>query len=287
MRGDGGGGGEGVKMLSMSKPRIYFVNGTAVAKDGDHVFKGVVGGYGMDISKLKSVADIVELIPNKDNLYYLQSEGSGLDYGENYLVASQGVTAGGCKGQGGSIGAILSPRRSYNEYVENIQAIKSLLELKLDGELDKKLLRLLYIGVCGEMEGYLSSTIIALIQGVQEVFVSLRECENSLLQPDEHKWRDALVEKLNDEYQFLKIRCRGSRERKIYEKLLGCEIKIPQELFEEITWRNKMAHRVPYYSKPVYPKKEDVLAFIEHANALVESIDKQIAPYKEPWLEDL
>ena len=48
-----------------------------------------------------------------------------------------------------------------------------------------------------------------------------------------------------------------------------------------------MAHRVPYYSKPVYPKKEDVLAFIEHANALVESIDKQIAPYKEFWLEDL
>lgn len=271
----------------MSKPRIYFVNGTAVAKDGAHVFKGVVAGYGSDVGKLKCVADIVELVPNMDNLYYLKNEGSFSDYGMNYLVASQGVTAGGCKGKGGSIGAILSPIRSYNEYVENIQAIKSLLELKLDGELDKKLLRLLYIGVCGEMEGYLSSTIIALIQGVREVFLSLRELENSLEQPDEHKWRDKLVEKINEEYQFLKIRCRGSRERIIYEKLLGCEIKIPLELFEEIKWRNKMAHRVPFYSKPVYPKKEDVLAFIDHANELVESIDKKIAPYKEHWLEEL
>lgn len=271
----------------MSKPRVYFVNGTAVAEDVDHVFKGVVAGYGSDISALKRVADIIELVPGKDNLYYLQNEGSGIDYGENYLVASQGVTAGGCKGQGGSIGAILSPIRSYNEYVENIQAIKRLLELKLDGGLDQKLLRLLFVGVCGEMEGYLNSTIIALVQGVREVFVSLREVVKVPQNVDEHLWRDAVVERIIERYNFLRLKDSKSDESKIYKKLLGYELVLSQELLDDMAWRNKMAHRVPYYSKPVYPKKEDVLAFIEHANALVESIDKQIAPYKEFWLEDL
>ena len=270
----------------MNKPQVYFINGTAVAKDGNHVFKGVVACYGLDINKLKSVADVIELIPDNDNLYYLQKEGSGSDYGEKYLVASHGVTALGCEGQDGSIGSILSPIRSYNEYVENIQTIKSLLELKLDGGLDNKLLRLLFIGVCGEMEGYLSSTIIALIQGIREVFFSLRECESSLQQPDEHKLREMLVEKIND-YQFMKIRCWRSKERTIYEKLLGFDIKISQELFDDIDWRNKLAHRVPFYSKPIYPKKEDVLLFIEHANDLVEFIDKQIVPYKKLWIEEL
>ncbi len=271
----------------MSKPRVYFVNGTAVAEDGDHVFKEVVAGFGLDISALKRVADIIELVPGKDNLYYLQNEGSGIDYGENYLVASQGVTAGGCKGQGGSIGAILSPIRSYNEYVENIQAIKRLLELKLDGGLDQKLLRLLFVGVCGEMEGYLNSTIIALVQGVREVFVSLREVVKVPQNVDEHLWRDAVVERIIERYNFLRLKDSKSDESKIYKKLLGYELVLSQELLDDMAWRNKMAHRVPYYSKPVYPKKEDVLAFIEHANALVESIDKQIAPYKEFWLEDL
>lgn len=271
----------------MSRPRVYFVDGTALAEEGDHVFKEVVAGYGPVIDRLKSVADIVELVPDKDNLYYLQSEGCDADYGENYLVASQGLSAGGRKGQGGSICSILSPRKSYNEYVENIQAIKSLLELKLDVGLNNKLLRLLFIGVCGELEGYLSSTIIALIQGVREVFLSLRGYEESLKQPEEHRWRDEFVEKLNDEYQFLKIRCRGSKERRIYEQLLDCEIKIPPELFDEIKWRNKMAHRVPFDSKPVYPEKGDVLAFIEHANCLVDYIDKKITKYKSNWLEEL
>ena len=251
------------------------------------MFKGVVAGYGSDINELKRVADIVELFPDKDNLYYLKNEGSGSDYGKNYLAASLGVTAGGCKGQGGSIGAILSPIKSYNEYVENIQAIKNLLELKLDGDLDKKLLRLLYIGVCGEMEGYLSSTIIALIQGVREVFLSLRGVVKVPQNADEHLWRDAVVDKLNKDFQFHRIRSRESKEREIYEAFLCSKLEISQGLYDDIEWRHKLAHRVPFYSKPVYPKKEDVLAFIEHANTLVESIDKQIAPYKELWLEDL
>jgi len=269
----------------MSKVCIYYVHGTAVAEDGDHVFKGVKAGCG-SICGLERGADIIELAPDEDNVYYLKNEGSGPDYGEKYLLASGNVVASGCKSQAGSIGAILSPVRSYNEYVNNIQAIKNLLGLKLDEELDKKLLRLLYIGVCGEMEGYLSSTIIALIQGVRDVFLSLRDCEASLQQPDEHKWRDALVHKITDDYQFLRIRCLGSREREIYTIMLGCEPKIPQELFEEIKWRNKMAHRVPYYSKPIYPRKEDVLSFIEHANNLVDFVDHRIAQYKEHWMDE-
>lgn len=271
----------------MSKPRVYFVNGTAVAKDGDHVFKGFVAGYGAETSRLKSVADIVELVPDKDNLYYLHNEGSGADYGESYLVASQGLTAFGCKGQGGSIGTILSPIRSYKEYVKNIQAIKTLLELKLVGDLDRKLLRFLYIGVCGEMEGYLSSTIIALIQGVREVFLSLRELVMVSQNADEHIWRDAVVNKINNDFQFHRIRSRESKERKMYEGLLGSKLELSQELYDDIEWRHKLAHRVAFYSKPVCPEKEDVLRFMEHTNDLVDFIDKQIAGYKELWLEDL
>ena len=73
----------------------------------------------------------------------------------------------------------------------------------------------------------------------------------------------------------------------IYEKLLGHELRLTQELIDDIDWRNKMAHRVTYYSKPLYPRKEDVLLFIEHANGLVDYIDKQIEKYKKCWLEEL
>jgi len=271
----------------MNKPQIYYVNGTAVAAVGKHVFKEVTCGYGSDIHRLRAVAEIIELIPDKDGFYYLQKEGSGPDYGENYLVASMGVTAGGCKGQDGSIGAILSPIRSYSEYKKNIQAIKNLLEFKFDYELERKQLRLLYIGVCGELEGYLSSTIIALVQGVREVFLRLRECEVSLQRPDEHKWRDALVDRLNDDYNYLRIKNRESKERKIYEKLLGAELRLSQGLIDDMEWRNKLAHRVAFHSKPTYPSKEDVLSFIEQANGLVDYIDKQIAQFKECWLEEI
>ncbi len=61
-----------------------------------------------------------------------------------------------------------------------------------------------------KLEGYLSSTIIALIQGVKDVFLSLRECENSLRQPDEHKWRDALVDKFNECCNYSSIKNRSS-----------------------------------------------------------------------------
>lgn len=41
-------------------------------------------------------------------------------------------------------------------------------------------MRLLFIGVCGEMEGYLHSTIIALIQGIKDVFISLRGADEQI-----------------------------------------------------------------------------------------------------------
>lgn len=271
----------------MYKPKIYYVNGTAVAKNGEHVFKGVNSGYSTDINRFKDLAEIIELSPDKKGVYNLNKEGSELDYGENYLVASQGITAGGYKGQGGSIGAILSPIRSYKEYKDNIQAIEKLLDLKLDYELDRKLSRLLFIGVCGELEGYLSSTIIALVQGVRDVFLRLRDCDDSLKQSDEQKWREAFVNKINEEYNFLRIKNRKSDERKIYKKLLGCKLQLSQELIDDMEWRNKLAHRVAYHSKPTYPSKEDVLSFIEQANGLVDNIDKQISHYKKYWLEEL
>lgn len=270
----------------MNKPRLYFVHGTAYADKGKHLYKGVKAGFGEDLANLKDSADVIELMPDEYGEYRLLEEGNGLDYGECYLVATGNVAACGCKGQDGSIGVILSPVGSYKKYKENVQAIKELLELKLDYELDRKLMRLLYIGVCGEMEGYLSSTIIALVQGVREVFLLLRACEDSLRQPDEHKWRDALVKKLNDDYNFLSIKNRESDERKIYEKLLGAKLRISQELIDDMEWRNKMAHRVAFYSKPTYPSKEDVLSFIEQTDALVNYIDKKISQYKSHWLVD-
>lgn len=271
----------------MCKPKIYYVNGTAVAKDGEHVFKGVTCLYGGNIQRLEAIAEIIELAPDKDGLYYLENEGSDSDYGENYLVASHGITALGCRGQNGSISAILSPIRSYKEYNNNIQAIKNLLEVKLDYELDRKLLRLLYIGVCGEMEGYLSSTIIALVQGVREVFLDLSKFEGSLQQPNEHKWRGDLVDKLNEKYNFMSIKNIASKERRIYEKLLGSGLKLSQELIDDMEWRNKLAHRVAFHSMPIYPSKEDVCSFIEQANGFVDSIDKQIARFKKYWLEEI
>ena len=271
----------------MNKPRLYFVDGTAVAKEGEHLFKSAICGFGSDVSSLKDIADVIELLPDNDGLYYLHDEGCVSDSGESYLIASGGIVASGCKGQEGSIGAILSPIRSYNEYVENIQAIKDLLELRLDARLYRDLLRLLFIGVCGEMEGYLSSTIISLIQGVREVFISLRNSDRLPPQGDvEYKWREAIVDRINESFQFQHIRSRGSKERKIYERLIGKELNITQELFDCIEWRNKLAHRVTFFNKPAYPTKNDVLMFIDQSNTLVDYVDNSITQYKRCWLQE-
>ena len=135
----------------MDKPLIYYVNGTVVAKDGEHVFKGTRCLCGATVQELQKISNVIELVPNTDGLYYLQKEGRD-DYGENYLIASHGITAFGCKGEGGFIGTILSPIGSYNRYKENIQIIKDLLKLKLDFGLERNLMRLLYVGVSGELE---------------------------------------------------------------------------------------------------------------------------------------
>lgn len=113
----------------MSKPRLYYLNGTAFAEDGEHLFKGAKAGYREDSAYLKSIADVIELSPNESGEYRLEKEGSGLDYGECYLVTTGNIAASGCKGQDGSIGVILSPIGSYYKYEENIQAIKELLDI--------------------------------------------------------------------------------------------------------------------------------------------------------------
>ena len=271
----------------MDKPKLYFVNGSAAAIDGEHMFKNVMCGAGPDVSYWKTVADVIELFPGEDGVYYLKDEGSHSDYGESYLVASKGVAAGGAKGQGGSIGVILSPIRSYNEYVENIKAIKDLLEQRLDFRLYRSLLRLAFIGVCGEMEGYLSSTIISLVQGVSSVILTLRDFDGlPSFRDDEFIWRDLIVDKINDAYLFQHICRRGSKERRIYEQLLGEELLIPQGLIDSIVWRNKLAHKVSFFSKSIYPTKENVLEFIAQTDELVNRIDRHINQYKSCWLED-
>ena len=198
----------------MIKPKAYFVNGTAVAEYGEHVFKDVICGYGGDINTLKRKADIIELFPNEDGLYFLDREGCGLDSGAGYLFASFGVAVGGIKGQDGSVSITLSPVRSFIEYEENIQAIKDLLEIRLEDRLYQKLLRTLFVAVCGEMEGYLSSTLIALIQGVRDVFLSIRYLNDFQFQvTKENELREAIVNRINDCYQFQHIRDRNSKER--------------------------------------------------------------------------
>ena len=271
----------------MKKPQVYFVDGTAVAAKGTHVFKGVIASCGSDISKLEEVASVIKLVADSDGLYYLQKEGSGDDFAEKYLMASKGITACGCFGQDGSISSILSPISAYKNYVEGIQGIEKLLEVKYDErELDFIHLRLLFIGVCGEMEGYLHSTITALIQGVKDVFVSLRECGGMPKQcANEMEWRIKIVHTINQKFQFQHIRNRESKEREIYEKLLGEHLTITQELIDYIEWRNKLAHKVVYNKKPFIPSKEDIFGFIAETDNLVNHINSKIEPYKKGWLD--
>ncbi len=271
----------------MKKPQVYFVDGTAVAAKGTHVFKGVIASCGSNISKLEEVASVIKLVADSDGLYYLQKEGSGDDFAEKYLMASKGITACGCFGQDGSISSILSPISAYKDYIKGIQGIKKLLEVKHDArELDFIHMRLLFIGVCGEMEGYLHSTIIALIQGVKDVFVSLRECSGLPKQgDDEMKWKINIAHIINENFQFQHIRNRGSKERELYEKLLGEHLIISQELIDCIEWRNKLAHHVSYKKKPFIPSKEDIYDFIAETDNLVNYINFKIGPYKVGWLD--
>lgn len=268
----------------MDKPQIYYVNGTAAAIDGQHVFKDAIAKCGLSISELQEYAEVKELLVDEEGVYYLQDEGSGIDYGEKTLIASGGISAKG-SGKNGSIGAIDSPKRSFQYYQEGIQGIKDLLEIEFnERKLESTLLRLLFIGVCGEMEGYLHSTLIALIQGCRDVFITLREykrfpskCDNEI------EWRTAIVHFINEKYQFQHIRNRESKERETYENLLGEHLTITQELIDCIEWRNKLAHKVPFYSKPLTPTKEDILNFITETDRLVNYIDAKISDYKARW----
>lgn len=265
----------------MTKPRIYFIDGTAVADKGIHTFKDVVAGVNLDLEKFQRKAEITILPVNQDGIYYLREEGRSKDYGERYLFASNDVAVGGGE-ENGDVQAILSPIMAYSDYKNGIQCIKDILNEKPN----KALLRFLYVGVCTELEGYLSSTIIALIQGVREVFIDLREWKDFQRDDDEEKWRNNIVKKINDSYQFHRIRCWNSDERKLYEKLLGEKLPITTDLFYDIDWRHKLAHKVPFFEKPIYPSATDVLGFILEADNLVSLINSKIEPYKRHWLEE-
>ena len=267
---------------------IYFVHGTAVAVTGEHVFKGVLAGFGPDSGDLRRLAEVKDLLADENGLYYLQDEGCGADYGESYLVSSSGITAGGRSGEDGSIVMIHSPIRAFDNYREGINSIKRLLDLHVDEGLSRSLLRLLYIGVCGEMEGYLMSTLIALIQGVREVFLSLRDYKGFPQDScNEQAWRDNIIRYINERFFFQYIRNDQSKERQIYEMLLGQKLTVSQDLIEDMKWRNKLTHHVPYAENPSNPTKDDVLSFINAADSLVNTIDSVISKYKDCWVPGL
>lgn len=271
----------------MKKPKVYFVNGTVAACDGQHLFKNTVCKFGLDISELKAIADVQELSVDNEGVYYLQDEGTGIDYGERYLIASGGIAVRGCCGNG-SIGSILSPVRAYNDYLANTQDIKELLNKTTDDvQLNRNYIRLLFIGVCGEFEGYLYTTIASLIQGCRDVFLLLRESEGlQSNSSDEQQWRNDIVNKINNKFLFQHICNKDSKERKIYEKLLGEPLIISQELIDYKEWRNKLAHKVPFYKKLVCPSKEDVLNFIKETDKVVYFIDYKIENFKSEWFTE-
>lgn len=270
----------------MKKAKVYYVNGTAVAINGNHFFKDYIAGYGSDLIKLRKRADIIELQTKQDGFYYLNKEGIGEDFGEKYLIASHNITAGGSYGEDGSIGAIRSPIISYNDYNEGIAAIKELMQLPLEKRLSSALRRLLFIGVCGEMEGYLASTIIALVEGVREVFLNLRKHKhlNPCKCSEEQKWRENIVEKLN-KMSFQHFEDDKSKERVIYQMLFVNEIPISSKLRDYIKWRNKLAHKVVYYEEPNYPTNQDIIDFIRETDSLINFIDSSISQYKALWLD--
>ena len=271
----------------MKKPKVYYVSGTVVAIKGCHIFKDAICGYSSDIDNLRKTADVIELPVGDNGLYYLNNEGANEDYGECYLLASAGVTACGMAGQEGSIGAILSPIRAFEDYKQGIRAIEDLMELPINAELSRSMLRLLFVGVCGEMEGYLASTLIALVQGVRDVLIQLSELKGIPKRKDyecEQEWRENVVQAINS-FQFQSIRSRNSIERKAYEMLLGNNLTITSGLYHDIEWRNKLAHRVVFHNEPIYPEKKDVIGFISETDKLVNQIDAAISQYKNHWID--
>ena len=103
------------------------------------------------------------------------------------------------------------------------------------------------IGVCGELEGYLYTALISLIQGSRDAFIALRNsCGLPSNCSDDEQWRVGIVERIHDKFQFQYIRKKNSKEREIYEKLVEAPITITQELNDNIEWRNKLAHKVPF-----------------------------------------
>ena len=155
----------------MKKPQVYFVDGSVVADKGIHLFKNVVCLYGSDFSKLEEVADVIKLKTDDKGIYCLQEEGCGSDSGEKYLIASGSISTCGLE----SIVSILSPVYSYKNYVEGIQGIRDILnKISGDTEINRTLLRLLFIGVCGEFEGYLHSTIIDFLIIAYCIFVIVK-----------------------------------------------------------------------------------------------------------------
>lgn len=273
----------------MRRPQVYFVDGIAVALKGNHIFKGVMSGFSSDISKLQEVADVFQLRADSEGIYYLQNEGCEDDSADKYLIASKGVACAGCSGEDGTISSVLSPKYIYDNYREAIGCIRELLNINLDDSMvSLTLLRLLFIGVCGELEGYLYSTIISLVQGSRDALNAIKECRG-LPQPClcTQKYISDIVGIINDKFHFQHIRNKNAKEREIYERLIGEPLIISQDLRDNIEWRNKLAHKVPIYYKPIYPSKEDILNFIDETDKVVNFIDSKIDGYKKEWLKEL
>lgn len=272
----------------MKRPQVYFVDGNAVAVNGIHVFKEVVSGCGSDIGELQKITDVTILKTDTEGIYYLQNEGLGADEARKYLMASGNVVATGIGDCDGSISSILSPFSAYRYYVEDINGILTLLNKTFCSTDEEDIvLRLLFIGVCGELEGYLYTALISLIQGSRDAFNIIRNCRGLPTNYcDEEQLRAEIVKIICDKFQFQHIRKPDSKEREIYETLIGESINVTKELSDNIVWRNKLAHKVPFYEKTIYPTKDDVLNFIHETNKVVDFIDTKIAEFKSEWFSD-
>lgn len=279
----------------MKRPKLYLVRGTVVAEQGRHVFKEVVAGVQIETLQIDNSIIVEELSADGNGLYYLEAEGDFDDYGKAYLFATGGVAASGCDGEGGSISSILSPYRALKRYNEYIVRINKLIDAPLFNEYANDLNRMVFVDICGEMEGFLSDTLISLIQGNEEVFHRATECQvlkkivDKASCKDEMEKRSTVINEINSSH-FQKIQSfKPKTDHKVidlYQQILNITIPEIFGLQDDILWRDKLAHRVTSHMYGNMPNRKDIRKFIQEVGDLVTFIANQTKKYCTTWVRE-
>lgn len=182
---------------------------------------------------------------------------------------------------------IQSDKDPYNYFIESKNKLKSLLETKVDNDLQQDFLRLIYINMITILETYLAETFINTI--LRDNFILRKFVEGN----EDFKKQKLCLNEIFEKYESIEEKVKEellsiiwhdlAKVKSFYKYSLDIEfIKDLKEIFRAINKRHDFVHRNGKTKKgeEIIISKQEIEELIDQISKLIEDINKQILEHK-------